>query len=603
VNLHQGWGDIMITYLKVQNVGLLADIELNLTSGMTVITGETGSGKSMLVQAIKLLMGEKNLEQLRAQEQKAQVKAIFEISSQNFDQTNMPLLIQNHLSQAPTAKTAMPMDERVELHVCRTFEKTDKGIRSKAFINDEPVTNQLLQKICLQFIEIIGQNEHQGLLRAEQQFTLFDTKISPELKTELAQNIQGLKQAIYEKLLWKNEQNAIKEREDFLRFQFNELENAQLLPKEDEQLRSELKLLKSSEKIRGLLYTSRLTLMDNEDSVLSQLNSLQKIFHELQGVDESWRESSLQVEEAKILLQDALVSIEKKGRQLTVNPKKLQAIEDRLYQVTQLIKKYGGSIEHVLAKQEQIRQEIKRIDSSEDIQNGLDERINSLREKILPLAQKLSLQRQKESIRLSREVELCIKKLGLNKASLIFKLVPRKKDTETPAELLFELETGETVKVSETGFDTGEWFFCPNPGEPQKPLRSIASGGELSRISLAIKYVLKDANPDLTYLFDEVDTGIGGDTAIEVGRYLKSLSIKNQLLCITHLPQVAAFANEHVFVNKLIKDGRTWTKAQRLNPEERIVEIARMLGGGQASSSAEIHAKTLLAQSLTFHSP
>lgn len=583
----------MISYLKIQNIGLLEDVELTFGKGMTAITGETGSGKSMLLQAVKLMMGEKNVDHLRCEEKKAQIKIIFDVFGNSIHSFDLPTNFEVTISD-PQSTLLEP--NHYELHLSKIFEKTEKSIRGRSFINDEPVTHQLLHRVCKQLIEIIGQNEHQILLKPEQQFLLFDRTIKTKLKEQLFEQVQSFKKALEQKKEIELRQKLLSEKEEFLRFQLNELENAQLQANEDNSLKERLKALKSSDKIRNQLQTARLILMDNEGSIIEQMGKLLKIIPEFSTFDETLNKTVLRLEEIKISLLDILANLEKAYRQFKINPNEIQALEDRLHQVLSFVKKHGVSVDNVLAKKEQIKNEINQLESIDKEMQSLDLVINQYREKILPLATMLSQKRSAAAKLISKNVQACIQQLGLKKALIELKLFPNLITCDEKEEFSFTLESGQTVKISHTGYDTAEWFFCPNPGELEKPLKDIASGGELSRISLAIKYVLKESFPDLTYIFDEVDSGIGGDTATEVGRYLQLISQQNQLLCVTHLPQVAAFADHHIGVSKLTKDGRTKTFVQQLSNEERITEIARMLGGGQASASAQVHAKTLLDQ-------
>jgi DNA repair protein RecN (Recombination protein N) len=447
--------------------------------------------------------------------------------------------------------------------------------KSRVYINDSPVTLQSLQKITSDLVDLHGQHEHQSLFKTSSQLRLLDAFAGTE---ELVREVQTLyrEYVSLEKEL-KDIREKSKERQhkiDLLSFQINEIESASLREGELEELLSERKILQNLTQLRSLSEEAALILKESDTSILSQLGSVNRALEELSRFDEDTKGVLELVREAEALLQEASYNLRELKEKYDCDPQRLDEVESRLSLIDRLRKKYGDEIKDILHYRKNAEEELQRLYSIEEETGSIERRLKGLSERLDELTGQLSEKRKETAVLLQKEIERVLHELAFKNSIFIIDI------KETP--------------LSATGRDSVEFLFSANPGHPPKPLSKVASGGEISRVMLALKSLLASFDRVPLMVFDEVDAGIGGMTAESVARKLKLLSKTHQVICITHLPQIASKADHHLLVEKEEVSGETKVKILELDYEQRLREIARMLSGSVTETSIQ-HARELLS--------
>lgn len=535
--------------------------------GLNVLSGETGSGKSIIVQAMELLLGARGSSDLiRQGEEESEVVGLF--SSRGTE----------------------------ELSLRRVISRSGKN---RAYLNERPVPVSVLESTGQELVDLVNQHEHQVLLNPEQhlslldqfaldQFNDFGAAIGEYQKTY--HRYQEL-QAERDRLLVRRQETQ--EKEEFLRFQLKELVEAQIQPNEDEKLQREKDVSKNAVRLTEVCEHGDELLESGESSVSGSLVRLQKEIHQASLIDRDFLGIEEILESAICQLQEVAKKLRQYGQKISSDPERLQEIEDRLALIAKLKKKYGGalgvsgaggSVESMIQKQQSLEQELGLLDHSEEKLTQIDKELSELSDFLLKFSKDLSQRRKKSSQKLSKQVEEGLQNLGMAAARFSFALKPLSKGPIEIQKLFF----------NEHGSDDAEMMMAPNPGEGLHPLAKIASGGEISRVFLAIKSVLGSKQAFETCVFDEVDSGIGGRVAEVIGRNLSEMSEQRQVLCITHLPQIACYADQHFVIQKHVEKGRTSTLIQRLQNRQREEEIARMLAGIKITDQAIAHAREML---------
>jgi len=444
-----------------------------------------------------------------------------------------------------------------------------------------------LKELSSALVDIYGQNDHIFLLHLENHLNYLDSYIDvSSLKEEVAATVQELRTLVREKRELEAQERERELRLDFLSFQIKEIEKAQLKKGEEEELQQERNVLKNAENITSLVEKAFDLSYAQEDSVFSLLAKLQHIVQELGPFDPAFCAANETFQRFAIAIRefsDFLVQFKEKQ---TAAPEKLEILEERLNLIEKLKRKYGANIPEILLHLEKARQECQLLSSSQERLGGLEGQIEKKFIDYQMKAEKLSRLRRQGSLELEKQVEKEIALLGMNKAKFKIKIetiIPAREDLD---------------KVKENGTEDVEFLISPNPGEELRPLRKIASGGELSRIMLALKTIGKERERLKTLIFDEIDSGIGGKTAEFIAQRLKELSKRHQVLCITHLPQIASFATHHYKIDKKVEKKRTFTTVKKLEFEERVTEIARLLSGTQITETALKNAREMLEHNL-----
>lgn len=557
----------MIRSLRIKSLATIEDLEIELQEGFTILTGETGAGKSIIIEGIRLVLGEKGSpDMIRTGEKETSVEAIFPLGAEK-----------------PGFKTLIPESEQ-EMFIQRKISEQGPG---KGYINGTLVPIKKLKETGEDLVDIYGQNDHVFLLNLDYQLNYLDEYANAlSLRKDVSEASQELKKLIKEKNELEARERERERRLDFLDFQIKEIEKAQLKRGEEEELRQERDILKNAEKIGSLLEKALDIAYNRENSVISLLSQLQSTVSGLKDFDRTFKEIEEAISQFSITVQDFSDFLIKFRERQTAAPEKLEGIEERLSQIEKLKRKYGGSIDDILSHLGKAKEEYKELSRSQeklaDLEKEIDKKFNAYKDS----AKKLSSLRKKCGQELEKEVEKEISLLGMKKARFKIKI-----ETSLPS-----LEAMDRVK--ESGTEEVEFLISPNPGEELRPLRKIASGGELSRVMLALKAIGKEAGRSKTLIFDEIDSGIGGKTAEFVAQKLKKLSGQHQIICITHLPQIASFAIHHYRIDKKVEKERTFTMVKKLSFEERVTEIARLLAGSRITETTLQNAREMLEHNL-----
>ena len=566
----------MLRYLHISNFALIDELELAFDQGLNIISGETGAGKSLLMQALGLAIGGRaSTDLVRHQAEEAIVEALFDINE--YPDRRIAKLLED---------SGYPPDE--ELLVRRVIPQSGRG---RVYLNGALATVALLRQLGVDLLQVYGQHEQQTLLEAEAAQKLLDGFAGlGEQVAEMQHRYHALRQAWSHLQALTKDEDSIAARRELLRFQVDEIVRAELHTGEEEVLRQEKIILQNAEKLHQsvrvceqVLATGDDALTDRLGRITNQVRDCARIDDSLSGVLDLLHSGLAQVEEAALVLRQY-------GDRLTPNPERLDEIENRLALLSRLKRKYGDSVEAVLDQYDSLSQELSRLDDSEESLSALQQDIATAAEAAWTWAQDLSQARRTAAQTL--ETRMIDELAGLGMKGATFSIHCRSRTANhTDADNPF---VHNDAQLFSTGCDQLEFHLSANPGEPPLPLINVASGGELSRLMLALKALSVEAKEAPTLIFDEVDAGIGGGVAEVVGRRLKALAAQRQVLCITHLPQIAAFAEHAYTVVKTVTKGRTVSSAKRLTRREHISELARMLGGVEISTGAKRHAREML---------
>jgi len=550
---------------------------VNFENGLNVLTGETGAGKSIIIDALNLLLGGRaDTDSIRTGETNALVEGFFQIANKEI------LSLVKEIGVEP---------EDGELHIKRQISNSGKN---RCFLNDSQITVSTLAKIGDRLVDLHGQHDHQTLLHPEIHVDLLDlfgkSKQSRDAYSKEFFDYQTLVKKLQS--LNTDEQERL-QREEFLGFQISEIDAANLSEEEEEIIKAEQNKLRHSEKIREALQHSQTLLSNQSGSILENLRQILKDLEPLVEVDTDLASPFEKSQSAFYELEDVEEILRSYDQCLDFNPETLEKIEDRLAEINGLKRKYGNSISEILSKREKFATELGQLAANEENTKKVAEEINKKEMVIAKLAIELAEKREIGAKSLKQGVEKELKELHMSgvRFGVDFNYLP-------DAEGFVEYRNTK-LKPTSVGLGTLEFLFSPNPGEELRPLAKIASGGELSRIMLALKSILNKQDTIPVMIFDEVDTGIGGRVAEKIGDKLKKVAEGKQVFCITHLPQIAGKASTHYRVEKRIKGKRTRSGIRQLDFEERVEELARMSSGEKITKASLQHARELIQPSST----
>jgi DNA repair protein RecN (Recombination protein N) len=551
----------MLTILRIKNLALVADLTLELRPGYNVITGETGAGKSIVIGALNLVLGERaDRSLIRSGSESCSVEAVFDIS-----RLRSPLrsfLEENGLE---------PCEEN-QLVLKRTFSNAGAN---RQFVNGSPATLSALAAIGEWLVDMHGPHDHQSLLHPAKQLAILDAfgRLEEERNAfgELLRRRQELES---EKAALIVDEKTYAQQLDLLRFQTNEIVSARLQPNEDEEIEREYQRASNGAKLLQLSQAALDLLAENENALLTQAGVIGRTLQELRRVDSGAEPLVMRHEEAVNALRELQAELSHYADKVDIDPERLQQLEERLNLLHSLKRKYGPNLPDVIAFGTEAQRKLQSLEQRDEELARLNVAMGRIDSELDRAGRELSAHRRKVIPQLSKSV-------GKQLADLGFK----------QSKFDAAMSTGNAMS---TGFDVVEFQFAPNPGEPAKPLRAIASSGELARVMLALKTVLAAEDEIPVLIFDEVDANVGGETANAVGEKMQQIAAKRQVLCITHLPQVAATASAHYVVTKEVKAGRTTSEISLLESRERVTELARMLGG--QSDAARKHAEAMLKE-------
>jgi DNA repair protein RecN (Recombination protein N) len=553
----------MLLELRIKNFAIIDELNLFFSKGFNILTGETGAGKSIILNAVHLLLGDKATEEwIRSSEEEASVDALFDISGN--------LEIKERIKEkAPHLQGA---GEEDSLLIRRVISRSSRG---KVLINGNLATLGVLSEMGEGLLSIYGQHEHQSLQRVETHIDILDDfgglfGFREEFQKQYQEFI-SLSEEVG-RIRAEKERRA-KERE-LMAFQSKEIEAFGIQIGEEESLKEERTILTHAKKLMDFARVSEETLYSEEGSAIERIQKILNQGREMAAIDPSLSQPLKALESTLIQLEEIALALRDYSKRVEINPMRLDEIENRLEEIDRLKRKYGSTVEEVLSFKHRIDEELKSFTSDEEKLSQLEGRLEPVRQTVIDLGKKLSGERKKVALDLKKSVEKELNSLGMKKT-------------------IFEIHI-DPLPLSLKGVDRVEFLISPNVGEEVKPLAKIASGGELSRIMLAMKRILAKVGGRQVLIFDEVDSGIGGAMAEVVGKKLRELSRHHQVICVTHLPQIACFADQHHSVRKEVKAGRTITLVDRLDKESIVDEIARMLGGVKVTEKTRAHAKEMI---------
>jgi DNA repair protein RecN (Recombination protein N) len=557
----------VLVELRLENFAVIENVAVEFGAGLNLLTGETGAGKSMLIDALALLLGGKaSPDVVRFGAERAVVAAVFEIEA-DVEKAVFKILEENGM----------------DANDAGLILRREISTKGRVFVNNQPATVALLKQLAPHIASIHAQNES---------LVSFDAGIRLELLDQFAGiRLEPVEQAFNH---WKQIKSRIDELQqgeqerlrlvDLWAFQKREIEDAKLHPGEDELLEAQKRVLSNAEKIYSAAMHAFDLLYEGAASTSASLRSAQKHIEELIRYEPKFQEGLASLESARISIEDVGASLRDYAGAIESSPERLAEIEDRLALLDRLKRKYGPNLDDVIKLGEEVTRKLSEIENKDEILKQLNRELTAAGETYLQSARAISRKRYEAAKKLSKLVEAEINQLAMKSQ--------------------FRIELGGTDEENNwtaSGFDQAEYLISTNPGEPQHPLDQIASGGELSRIMLALKASVESASAkkrssaaQRTLVFDEIDTGIGGSAAEAVGKKLKELARAHQIICVTHLPQIATFADHHYLISKKEMSGRTRTSVSEIKGEERTEEIARMLSGAKLIDTSLKHAEQMI---------
>lgn len=554
----------MLQELSIKDFAIIDEIQISFQPKMTVLTGETGAGKSIIIDALGLLAGGRgSTEFIRKGEKKAVIQGLFTLPRE----ANTYNILEEYGIDSEDGQIILQRDlYRGGRNICR--------------INGMMVNLATLRKVGETLIDIHGQNEHQELMKPENHIDLLDEydKKTSQLRNQnqvVYQNYRKLKLSMEKK---EADEKAWAQRLDMLNFQVKEIEEAGLKINEEDELVEEKNKLDNFQAIYDALELSYQILSGEKIDVVGNLGNAMNELSDVSDLSENLQEINTKISDAFYSLEDAARDISDELDSMEWNGERLNEIEERLELIHQLKRKYGDTIEDILHYHSRIEKELREMENAEQNSEKQERQLSEALEKVKELAIKLSKQRKKSAKKLEKMIHEQLSALYMDKA-------------------VFEVKFLNNSKLYSKGIDKVEFYIQTNPGEEMGPLAKIASGGELSRIMLALKTIFSQKMGVTSIIFDEVDTGVSGRVAQAIAEKISQISNNSQVLCITHLPQVAAIADNHYYISKSVNDGRTETSLKELDEKQKIREIARMLSGSEITELTLKHAEELIKMS------
>jgi DNA repair protein RecN (Recombination protein N) len=579
----------LLVELRVKNLGIIEDMNWRLGEGLNIITGETGAGKSLVIDAVELLLaGKADEEVIRHGTDQAQIEGVFSFHSKE----NLAPL------RALLAEKELAADEDTLVIDCQLRRQSPDIIR----VNGHAVPKVFLRQLGSLLVDIHGQSQHLSLFDIQSHLDFLDAYAhTMELRQDFSAKAKELNKVEQElKALEKDEQERAR-REEFLRFQLEEISRAHLKEGEEPELERERDILASAEKLKTISYEAYYALSEEDVSgqaapALDRLNEAAQAIKKLAEIDPSLKEQLDFVEESIEGLTETAHSLRAYSDNLEYDPNRLEEIESRLELIRSLKRKYGQTINEVLAYQTKAQKELDEVAGSEERSAQLKETAAALKEGMGQMAQRLSAERAQASEKLTGEVKKELNELNMPQVEFQVSISQEKDEDGIP------LPDGLYAFTNE-GIDKVEFMASTNPGEPLKPLAKIASTGELSRFTLALKGALTEADRIPVLIFDEIDIGVGGRSGEIIGKKLSSLAKNHQVVCVTHLPQIAAFADAHFRVHKELAGARTLSRLDSLEDEARLKELAIMLAGAHYTQTALTNARELRHKAESWKKP
>jgi DNA repair protein RecN (Recombination protein N) len=568
----------MLNRLAIRNFAIIDQLEIPFRDGYTVFTGETGAGKSIIVDALDLILGGRaSTDLIRTGEEEAHVEGHFELTGELRERIDHLLEREGHASG----------------ETLRIRRRIRRDRRNRVYVNGESSTVGFLRELTPGLVDISGQHEHYSLLESERHLEIVDAVGELDSEREAMADAYERVQSIRNRIAsLKSDLDDHEHRADVLEYQLEELEEADLTPGEEETLENDLARLKHGEAIGTSVQEALELCYEGNRPAVEQLSLAIEHLSEAAQHDGDLEEYVERLERARIESEEISRSLTTYLQELEVDPERIDAVVERLEELKQLERKHDADdVEGLIERTEQLREEVDFLRNAESNLEELREELQEAERAAFQVARDLSRARRRVAATLQERIERELSDLNMGATRFSVRFVPPELP---PSDALDRLGPTSELQLGPRGFDTIEFVIAPNPGEALQPMAEIASGGELSRIMLAIKSVLMERDDVETYVFDEVDTGIGGRTADVVGRKIQKTADSHQIICITHLPQIASRADHHYRVEKTSREGRTHSHVDALDDDERIEEIARMLGGTTISDKTREAARELL---------
>jgi DNA repair protein RecN (Recombination protein N) len=560
----------MLRELRITNFAIIDQVALELKPGLNILTGETGAGKSIVLNALGLIAGERGTTDIiRSGADEATVEGLFDV---------VPASAANVLRDAG-------FEIEDELVIKRVLSRSG---RNRIYLNGSLCPLGVLAQAGAALVHIYGQHEHHTLLQAETHLSLLDVYAGvnpdPGMKEAYAKLVDAANKLgeLRESLAQRRREKAL------LEAQVEEIARAKLRPGEEEEIRSARTVLAHGEKLRQGCREGEDLLYAGDRAVVSAVTKYAGRLRELAALDNALKPALELLESSVAQLQEAAIGLRRYADRVHADPRALEQAEDRLAEIQRLKRKYNTDIDGILRLHQELRESLMGLEQGEEQIAGLEKSLAAARAQAWDQAEKVSAERRRAAKKLSREMEREVKSLGMPDTTFEVRFASDGDKSDEPPFLI------GGKRLTERGIDHAEFYFSPNPGEPVKPLAKIASGGELSRLMLALKALVIAPGVVSTLLFDEVDSGIGGRVAEIVGKKLKQVAAHHQVLSVTHLPQIAALADAHFAVQKTVEKGRTFTRVVGLGARERVAELARMLGGIKITEQTRKHAEEML---------
>jgi DNA repair protein RecN (Recombination protein N) len=564
----------MLLELSIRNFAIIEDLTIRFESGLTILSGETGAGKSIIINAVNLLLGSRvSAGLIRAGADNAELEALFDIPPQN--------ALGRLMREAG-------FDPGEGLMIRRIISNSD---RHRIYINGRLSTMQMLSGLTTHLASISGQHAHQGLLQEETHLEILDQFGDlAGLRTEYEAVFQAIQPLLNQERNLLHRQAHQAEQLELLRFQHQEIALAALVPGEDEDLELERLRLKNGEQLFQQVQMCIDGLYSGDGATVERLGQMAKILEKAARIDGALEQRVTDLTELVYQAEAVALQLRDYLKRIDLDPRRLEAVDARRDQINKLKRKYGGTLADIIALKAKLEVQLQETENIEGAIEQVRAELNILRERLVRLAERLTESRRQAALRLSRQVESELAELKMAETRFEVDLQPLTTTKETSPYL-----THQGHALGECGADRAAFMLAPNVGEVIKPLAAIASGGELSRVVLALKAILAHTDALETVVFDEVDAGIGGGVAEVVGKKLEALARHHQILCITHLPQIAKYGRHHFYISKHVSQGRTHTTIVPLDAQGRVEEIARMLGGEKITAVTRKHAREMLS--------
>ncbi|EJC5225146.1 DNA repair protein RecN [Listeria monocytogenes] len=555
----------MLQEMTIKNFAIIESLSLTFQEGMTVLTGETGAGKSIIIDALGLLVGGRgSADFIRHGEERLELQGLFALAEDNLACRNA--LIENGIDAS---------DDMVVLE--RSLFRSGKN---SCRINGKLVTTVLLRQIGSKLIDIHSQHEHQELMNEEFHLSLLDRFASDKIKLALTKYQTNFKEYQTIEKEWQNwtkNERELAQRLDMLRFQQQEIENANLQAGEEDRLLEQKNILANFEKLNENLQGAYAAIQ-GEPGGLEFVGEAMRQMETAASIHTDYKAVSEAISSSYYMLEDSMSQIRQSLDQLEFQPEELSQIESRLNDLNQLKRKYGKTIEDIIQYEQEISSEMEKLTDSESHVGHLETKLATLKTELTKQAATLTDIRKKAAVTLEKQIKQELNQLYMEKAIFSVRFEANK------------------MELTELGQDSVVFYMSTNPGEPLKPLAKIASGGELSRMMLALKTIFSRHQGITSIIFDEVDTGVSGRVGQAIAEKIYAVSVGSQVLCISHLPQVAAMANHHYYITKKVQNKRTTTSVTVLKGVEKVEEISRMIAGIEVTELTKQHAKEMIEQ-------